>query len=89
MAIEGVEIDSLQVPQPGQRMWSDGVTASSAARIVGDHSMSRPRTSCSLERWMTTSGLGARGFASAVPPGAGLDVELTRPHPHGDPHLLL
>ena len=30
------------VPHPGQKTSSQGVPASSAARIVGDHSMSRP-----------------------------------------------
>jgi hypothetical protein len=33
------------VPQPGQKTSSQGVPASSAALIVGDHSMSRPRDS--------------------------------------------
>jgi hypothetical protein len=33
------------VPQPGQKTSSQGVPPSSAARIVGDHSMSRPRDS--------------------------------------------
>jgi hypothetical protein len=56
-----VPIDSpktLLVPQPGQNTSSHGVPASSAARIVGDHNMSRPRASWSFHRWMTV-------FASA------------------------
>jgi putative tryptophan/tyrosine transport system substrate-binding protein len=41
--------------QRADRGESHGVPANSAARIVGDHSMSRPRASCSFQRWMTTS----------------------------------
>jgi hypothetical protein len=46
------------VPQPGQNTSSHGVPAISAARIVGDHSMSRLAASCSFQRSMTA-------FASA------------------------
>jgi hypothetical protein len=38
------------VPQPGQNTSSHGVPAISAARIVGDHNMSRLATSCSFRR---------------------------------------
>jgi hypothetical protein len=46
------------VPQPGQNTSNQGVPAISAARIVGDHSMSRLETSCSFQRSM-------KSFASA------------------------
>jgi len=42
------------VPQPGQNTSSHGVPAISAARIVGDHSMSRLAASCSFQ-WSTTA----------------------------------
>jgi hypothetical protein len=41
------------VPQPGQKTSSHGVPASSAARIVGDQSMSRPAPSCPFQRSIT------------------------------------
>jgi hypothetical protein len=47
------------VPQPGQNTSSHGVPAISAARIVGDHSMSRLAASCSFQR-STALCLGAR-----------------------------
>jgi hypothetical protein len=40
---------------PGQNTSSHGVPASSAARIVGDHGMSRPSASWSFHRWMAAS----------------------------------
>jgi hypothetical protein len=46
------------VPQPAQNTSSQGVPAISAARIVGEHSMSRLAASCSFRRSMTA-------FASA------------------------
>jgi hypothetical protein len=46
------------VTQPGQNMSSHGVPAISAARIVGDHSVSRLPASCSFQRSTTA-------FASA------------------------
>jgi hypothetical protein len=46
------------VPQPGQNTSSHGVPAISAARIVGDHNMSRLAASCSFQRSTTA-------FASA------------------------
>jgi hypothetical protein len=68
---EGVTIDFPQVdcstcptsiarlvPQPGQNTSSHGVSAMSAARIVGDHNMSWLAASCSFQRSITA-------FASA------------------------
>jgi hypothetical protein len=43
------------VPQPGQKTSSHGVPATSAARIVGDHSMSRPVARRRFQRSMTSS----------------------------------
>jgi hypothetical protein len=53
------------VPQPGQNTSSQGVPAISAARIVGDHSMSRLAASCSFQRPMT-AWASARAAASAT-----------------------
>jgi hypothetical protein len=41
MAVDLPQIDCPLVVQPGQNTSSQGVSAISAARIVGDHSMSR------------------------------------------------
>jgi hypothetical protein len=43
------------VPQPGQKTSSEGVPAINAARIVGDHSMSRPVARRRFQRSMTSS----------------------------------
>jgi hypothetical protein len=66
------------VPQPEQNTSSQDVPASSSARIVGDHSISRPRASWSFHRWTTASG-SARSLL-----GASLDVESAGANPHGD-----
>jgi hypothetical protein len=67
------------VAQPGQNTSSQGVRASSAALIVGDHSMSRPNLS-----------LGARSSVGGCLLGARLDVESPRANSHyGLPSLLL
>jgi hypothetical protein len=48
------------VPQPGQKISSHGVPATRAARIVGDHSMSRPVAKRRFQRSMTSSGCAQR-----------------------------
>jgi hypothetical protein len=53
------------VPQPEQNTSRHGVPAISAARIVGDHSMSRLTASCSFQR-STTAFAPARAAASAT-----------------------
>ncbi len=53
------------VPHPGQNTSSQGVSASSAARMVGDQSMSRPSASCSSQR-STTALASARAALSAA-----------------------
>jgi hypothetical protein len=53
------------VPQPGQNTSSHGVPAISAARIVGDYSMSRLAGICSFQR-STTAFASARAAASAT-----------------------
>jgi hypothetical protein len=53
------------VPQPGQKTSSQGVPASSAARIVGDHSMSRPVAKRRFQR-STTSSASRRAARSAL-----------------------
>jgi hypothetical protein len=53
------------VPQPGQNTSSHGVPASRAARIVGDHSVSRPAASCSFHR-STTAFASARAASFAA-----------------------
>jgi len=68
------------VPQPGQNTSSHGVPAISAARIVGDHSMSRLAASCSFQRSMTAF---ARGGIGNLPLGVDGNVEAPRPHAHG------
>src|SRR5262249_25938213 len=77
------------VRQPGQNTSSHGLPASSAARIVGDHSMSLPAASCSFQR--STTALASAGAGPVVSPalGAGLDVEPPRLHPHHGPHSPL
>jgi hypothetical protein len=69
------------VPQPGQKTSSHGVPASSAARIVGDHNMSRTAASCSFQRSIRVAS--ARGFVGGEPGGAGFDVEPSCTYPHG------
>jgi hypothetical protein len=67
-----------QIPQPAQS--SQGIPAISAARIVGDHRMSRLEASCSFQRSMTAFA-SARAAASAKPLGIGGNVEAPRPTP--------
>jgi hypothetical protein len=54
------------VPQPGQNTSSHGVPATSAARMVGDHSMSRPVARRRFQRSMTS----AASRRAAGTPGA-------------------
>jgi hypothetical protein len=44
------------LPQPGQNTSSHGVPAIRAARIAGDHSMSRPSASWSFQRCLHSLG---------------------------------
>jgi hypothetical protein len=69
------------VPQPGQNTSSQGVPAISAARIVGDHSMSRLAASCSFQR-STTAFAAARAAASATCRFALGNVEASCQHAH-------
>jgi hypothetical protein len=62
------------VPQPGQNTSSHGVPAISAARMVGDHSMSRLAASCSFQRRMTAWASAARGSIGNLPLGIGGNV---------------
>jgi hypothetical protein len=56
VAIHGAKIDRLaRVPQPGQKTLSHGVSAIRAARMVGDHSMSRPVARRRFQRSMLMS----------------------------------
>jgi hypothetical protein len=50
MAVDLSKVNCPVVPQPGQNTSSHGVPASRAARIVGDHGMSRLRVSWSFQR---------------------------------------
>jgi hypothetical protein len=65
MTIDLPQINCPVVPQPGQNTSNHGVSAISAARIVGDHRMSRLATSCSFQRSMTAFA-SARAAASAT-----------------------
>jgi hypothetical protein len=58
-------INARLVPQPGQNTSNYGVPAIRAARIVGDHSVSRLAASCSFQR-STTPFASARASASAT-----------------------
>jgi hypothetical protein len=62
--------------------------ASIAARIVGDHSTSRPTASCSFQRTALNDGLrlGTRGLVGGIALEAPLHVEPTRPDRHDGPH---
>jgi hypothetical protein len=71
------------VTQPGQKTSSHGVPATSAALIVGDHSMSRPVASRRFQRFNDELGLKARGLVRLQLGGAGLDVEPSCPDAHG------
>jgi hypothetical protein len=62
-------------------MSSHGVPAISAARIVGDHSISRPAAICSFQR--STNTLRFRNAIGFLPLGVDADVEPARPDPHG------
>jgi hypothetical protein len=55
VTIEGRQVDRAARPHPGQKISSQGVPASSAAGIVGDHSISRPVASRRFQRSMTSS----------------------------------
>jgi hypothetical protein len=68
-------------PRPGQNTSSQGVPAISAARIVGDHSMSLLATSCSFQRAMTAFA-SARGRIGSLPLRAYGNVQAPRPHAH-------
>jgi hypothetical protein len=70
------------VPQPGQETSSQGVPASSAARIAGDHSMSRPVASRRFQRSRTSSASRARGAVRLQLGGTCLDVESSCPNAH-------
>jgi hypothetical protein len=74
------------VLQPGQNTSSHGVSASIAARIVGDHSMSRPAAGLLVPE--VDHGLGVSPRRPVVGPalGTGLDVELPRPNPNDGAH---
>jgi hypothetical protein len=78
---------TLLVLQPGQNTSSQGVPASSPARIVGDHSMSAegelvvPALNDGLR-------LGARCLVGGIAFEARLHVEPPRPNPHDGPHSL-
>jgi hypothetical protein len=65
MTIDRPRSIALLVPHPGQNTSSHGVPAISAARIVGDHSMSRLVASCSFQRSITPFA-SARAAASAT-----------------------
>jgi hypothetical protein len=54
------------VPQPEQNTSSQGVSASSAARIVGDHSMTRPVASRRFQRSTRAPPRGARPGSPSV-----------------------
>jgi hypothetical protein len=69
------------VPQPGQSTSTHDVPAISAARIVGDHSMSRLPASCSFQR-STTPFASARGGIGNLPLGIGGNVQAPRPNAH-------
>ena len=56
--------------------------AISAARIVGDHSMSRLSESCSFQRSTTPFAFGARGIVGNLPVGNYGNIESPRPHAH-------
>ncbi len=75
------------VPQPGQKTSSQGLPASNAARIVGGHSMSRPRASWSFHR--CNFGVGARSLIRGVALETRLHVEPPCPNPHDGPSLAL
>jgi hypothetical protein len=63
------------VPHPGQNTSSHGVPASSAALIVGDHSMSRPVARRRYQRSDYSLRLGARGPVGLELGGASIDVD--------------
>jgi hypothetical protein len=70
------------VPQPGQSTSSHSRPAISAARIVGDHGISRPAASCSFRRSITAFA-SARGSIGDLSPSIDANVEPARPDPHG------
>jgi hypothetical protein len=55
MTVDGRRSIARLVPHPGQKTSSQGVPAISAARIVGDHNMSRPVAKRRFHRSMTSS----------------------------------
>jgi hypothetical protein len=61
MAVERTQINCRLVPHPGQNTLSHGVSASSAARIAADHSISRPVASRLVPALDCSFSLGARG----------------------------
>jgi hypothetical protein len=63
------------VPQPGQKTSSQGVPASSAARIVGDHSIVAAGCQAPIRAINDEFGLFARGPIRLELGGASLDVE--------------
>jgi hypothetical protein len=63
--------------------------ASNAARIVGNHNMSRPVREAVVPSLDDGFGLGARSLVGGVADDAGLDVQSPRPNPHGAPHSAL
>ena len=64
MAVDGPQVDRRLVPQPGQNTSSHGVPATSAARMVGDHRISRPVAKRRFQR-STTSSASVRAARSA------------------------
>jgi hypothetical protein len=55
MTVHGAQIDCTARPAPGAEDVEPRVPATSAARIVGDHSMSRPVASRRFQRSITAS----------------------------------
>jgi hypothetical protein len=73
------------VPHPGRKTSSQGVTASGAARIVGDHNMSRPVARRQFRRSTTSSAsrrMARSAFSLAAPAlMSSLSVDPAQPFP--------
>jgi hypothetical protein len=80
-ADRGERMAVVRVPQLRQSTSSHSRPAISAARIVGDHSISRPAARCSFRRSITDFS-SARGAIGELSPCIGANVEPARPDPH-------
>jgi hypothetical protein len=82
MTVDHPQINCPARAAAGQNTSSQGVPAISAARIVGDHSMSRLATSCSFQRSMTAFASARAGSIGNLPLGIDGNVQAPRPHAH-------